>query len=488
MASDIAAASAGKGLPPLVVDLDGTLLKTDLLYEALFLLLGAKPLEAVASVFSLRHGKAAFKSRLADSAVLDLQSLPMDEEVLALIQKARADGRRVYLASASDRRYVEALASHVGLFDGVFASDGVVNLGGHAKAKVLIEAFGKGGYDYIGNDTVDLPVWATARTAYIADPNPALLKAARQVAQDVQPLSPRPRGVAHYLRALRVHQWLKNLLILVPGLAAHVSDPAAYGMALLALLSFSLCASSVYLLNDLLDLRSDRVHATKRNRPFAAGTLPLIHGFRMFPVLLVLSLLLALLVSPLFLAVLAAYYALTLGYSLWIKRLMMLDVVVLAGLYGLRVVAGAAAFAVPLSEWLIAFCVFLFLSLALVKRASELVGRLNTGRGDPAGRGYRLIDLPILEMLASASGFVAVLVLALYINSPDVSDLYAHAYMLWAGCLIMLYWIGRILLLTHRGEMHEDPVVFAATDRNSLVCGGLFVLVVLVSSIRWVAF
>lgn len=483
MAFNAAADHSGKDTLPLVVDLDGTLLKTDLLYEALFLLLGVKPLDAIRSVFSLRGGKAAFKASLADSAVLDLHSLPMDEEVLALIRKARAGGRPVYLASASDRRYVEALAAHVGLFDGIFASDGAVNLGGSAKAKVLTEAFGAGGYDYIGNDTVDLPVWSSARTAYVADPRPGLLKAARQVAQDVRPLTPRPRNLGHYLRAVRVHQWLKNLLILVPGLAAHVTDPAAYGVALLALLSFSLCASSVYLLNDLLDLRNDRGHATKRNRPFAAGTLPLIHGFWLFPALLAVSLLLALLVSPLFLAVLAAYYTLTLGYSLWIKRLMMLDVVVLAGLYGIRVVAGSAAFAVPLSEWLIAFCIFLFLSLALVKRAAELVSRQNAGRGDPAGRGYRLIDLPVLEMLASASGFVAVLVLALYINSPDVARLYAHAQMLWAGCLILMYWVGRILVLTHRGEMHDDPVVFAATDRNSLVCCGLLVLVVLASSI-----
>lgn len=477
------AADGATGAVPLVVDLDGTLLKTDLLYEALFLLLGADPPAVLRAVAALPGGKAAFKARLADAAVLDLHRLPVDEEVLDLVRRARAQGRPVWLASASDTRWVEAFAEHTGLFDGVLASDGRNNLGGHAKAQALVAAFGEGGFDYVGNDPVDVPVWAKARVAWVADPRPGLVAAAGRVAGEVRTLSPRPRSARHYLRAMRVHQWLKNLLIFVPGIAAHVTDPLAYAKGLLAFLAFGLCASGVYLLNDLLDLGSDRAHATKRNRPFAAGILPLVDGFRLCPLLLLAALALALAVSPAFLAVLAAYYVMTLGYSLRIKRVLMLDVVVLAGLYGVRVVAGAAAFAVPLSEWLIALCIFLFLSLALVKRVAELAARLAQGRGDPEGRAYRLADLPLLEMLATASGLVAVLVLALYINSPDVVRLYALPQALWAGCLVLLYWLGRILILTHRGVMHDDPVVFAVTDRVSLLCGGFLGLIVLVAAL-----
>ncbi len=469
---------------PLVVDLDGTLLKTDLLFEALFELLATAPLRALRTPLWLRGGKAGFKIRLADVAVLRLHEMPLNEAVLDLVRTAKAEGRPVYLASASDARYVRALADHLGLFDGVFATDAHTNLAGAAKERVLVEAFGAGGFDYVGNATVDLGVWRSARTAYVVDAAPGLIRAANRVCADVRILSPRARRVSDYLRALRMHQWLKNLLILVPGLAAHVLlDPAAILAALLAFLSFSLCASSVYLLNDLLDLGSDRAHATKRHRPFAAGTVPLVHGVLMFPVLLAAALLLAVAVSPGFLLVLVCYYALTLGYSLLIKRKLMVDVVVLACLYGMRVVAGAVALGLPLSKWLIAFSIFLFLSLALVKRAAELANRLKEGRPDPAGRAYRLQDLPVLEMLATASGFAAVLVMAFYVDSPEVLPLYRHPELLRLAGLVLICWIGRILILTHRGEMHEDPVVFAMTDRSSLAAGAALGAIVVAASL-----
>lgn len=466
-----------------MVDLDGTLLRTDLLYEALFVLLASKPFSALRVPGWLGAGKAAFKAQLADAVLLDLHTLPMDDGVLALIREARAGGRKVYLASASDGRYVRAFADHVGLFDGVYASDGRVNLGAGNKARVLVDAFGPHGFDYVGNAAADEPVWAQARVAYVANAPASVTQAARRACATVRVVSDLRPGLRDYARAVRVHQWLKNLLILVPGLAGHALAPAALGNALLAFLSFSLCASSVYLLNDLLDLGSDRRHATKRNRPFASGAVPLVHGMLLFPLLLAASLGLGLLISPAFLAVLGLYYGLTLAYSFVLKRQLVIDVVMLACLYGMRLVAGGVAFAVPLSEWLIAFAIFLFLSLALVKRVIELVACREQGKGDPAGRAYRLSDLPMLEMLAASSGFVAVLVLALYVHSPEVATLYRHPRLLWLGCLILTFWMCRTLILSHRGAMHDDPVVFAATDRVSLLCGALLGAVVLGASL-----
>jgi len=458
---------------PLVVDLDGTLLKTDLLYEAIFVLLATRPFTVLRMPKWLAGGKAAFKAQLADAVLLDLPTLPVDEGVLTLVREAKAEGRRVYLASASDRRYVEAFAEHTGLFDGVFASDGRTNLAAGNKARVLVEAFGEKGFDYVGNSNADLPVWEKAHTAFVANAPTPVVRAARRCATDVRVVSDAGPHPKDYLRAMRVHQWLKNLLILVPGLAAHVFTLEALATTLLAFLSFSLCASSVYLLNDLLDLRSDRQHTTKRRRPFASGAVPVLHGMLLFPALLGASLVLGLQVSREFIAVLGVYYALTLAYSFSLKRGLIIDVVTLACLYGIRLVAGSVALSVPLSEWLVAFSVFVFLSLALVKRATELVGVINQDGSALGSRAYRVGDLPVIEMLAASSGFVSVLVLALYINSSEVMTLYQQPKLLWLCCLVMIYWLCRVLLLTRRGQMNDDPVVFAATDRVSLLCGGL---------------
>jgi 4-hydroxybenzoate polyprenyltransferase len=280
-------------------------------------------------------------------------------------------------------------------------------------------------------------------------------------------------GVNDLMRALRVHQWLKNLLIFLPPLAAHTLSIDAMLNSLLAFLSFCFCASGVYLLNDLIDLDSDRQHPTKRLRPLAAGIIPLKVGLILSPVLTGAAVVLALWLPGRFLLVLAGYYLLALGYALWLKRWMMIDVVVLACLYGIRVAAGGAATEVPLSVWLVAFSLFLFFSLALVKRCAELIERAGRGSGEVPGRGYHQNDLASLESMATTSGYLSVLVLALYINNSMVGRLYSAPDVLWLMCIILLYWIGRVLLLTHRGQMLEDPVVFAATDRVSLLLGGL---------------
>jgi 4-hydroxybenzoate polyprenyltransferase/phosphoserine phosphatase len=466
---------------PLVVDLDGTLIKSDLLIESFFTLLSARPLQALIALAALRHGKAALKARIAADCEIDAETLPFNPELLDYLQAEKSRGRQIYLASASDRILVERVAAAIGLFDGVFASDGATNLAGTAKALALIEAFGPGGFDYAGNARADFPVWHVAHEAIVVGAGGKFTAAVQRRYPGTRAFDARCLRLKDYLRALRVHQWLKNLLIVVPSVAAHRFGFENLTLLGLAFLSFSFCASSVYLLNDLLDLRNDRTHSTKRNRPLAAGRVPLIHGIVLAPALMALAVVLGLALPREFLAILVGYYLITMVYSLWLKRKVTIDVLTLACLYGVRLLAGSVALAVPLSPWLVAFSIFLFLSLAIIKRCTEVIDRIEKGKGDPAGRGYILRDLPMLEAMAAASAYVAVMVFSLYINSPAVLELYRAPVYLWLICLVLFYWLSRILLLTHRGEMHDDPVVFAATDGESLICGALIMAIAVFS-------
>ena len=467
---------AGGRAPPLVVDLDGTLIRSDLLVESFLSLAGADPAAALRTLGALRGGKAAFKAAVADAARVDVTTLPFDDDVLALVREARAAGRETHLASASDARYVRAVAAHLGLFDGAEGSHAGRNLSGEAKAELLAARFGERGFDYVGDAPVDAAVWRRARTAYAVAPSARLLSRLARQGVALAPVGVRAGGgtvggARALLKAMRPHQWLKNLLVFAPLAAGHDFSPATLAAALAAFVAFSLTASSVYLLNDLLDLRSDRAHARKRLRPFASGRAPLLHGLMLAPVLLAAAALIAAFLPWRFGATLAGYYALTLVYSLALKRVMTVDVVTLACLYGARLVGGGYATDVSLSPWLEALAVFLFLSLALVKRAGELADRAAAGEGDPAGRGYRLTDLPVVESMAAASGYTAVLVLALYFNSPAVDALYRAPHRLWLICVVVLYWVSRMLMKAHRAEMHDDPLVFAVRDRASQVCG-----------------
>jgi 4-hydroxybenzoate polyprenyltransferase/phosphoserine phosphatase len=475
---DAAVAAVGTDRP-LVVDLDGTLIKSDLLVESFFALLASAPLRGVAASSALYRGHAHLKARIADEAVIDLTSLPFNEELVAFLRAEKSRGRPLYLATAAHEKYANAMAAHLGLFDGVFASDGKINLKGAAKAELLCKTFGRGNFDYAGDGKVDLAIWEAAGGVMVVGASGRLIRMVQRRFPHATVLSPRTTGIKDYARALRLHQWLKNLLVFVPAFTAHHFDGATMIACLIAFLSFSFCASSVYLLNDLLDLRSDRDHPTKRRRPFASGQVDILHGVVLFPTILVLSLSIGLSLPWKFPLALAAYYILTLSYSVYLKRQVILDVVALATLYGMRLVGGAAAVSVTLSPWILTFAIFIFLSLALVKRWTELVERVNLGKGELKGRGYRLSDLPVLQTMATSSGYVAVLIFGLYINSPTVSALYSRPNVLWAIPLILLYWVSRIMILTHRGEMQDDPVLFATKDRVSLVCAVLMILVVM---------
>jgi 4-hydroxybenzoate polyprenyltransferase/phosphoserine phosphatase len=469
-----------KADPPLVIDLDGTLLYSDLLLETALAFVRAHPARLLQPFLWLTQSKATLKDGLARATNLDVNRLPYDLEVIELIEAESRKGRRVVLATASHYTLALRVAEHLQLFDDVIASDADRNLSAHCKKDALIQRFGEGGFDYAGNAHDDLPVWGVARRAYVVNPERGLEKQTRQFDNLAAMIRSNQPTLRDWAKALRFFQWTKNLLIFVPLLAAHrLNDPALLTQGLLAFLLFGLCASSVYVLNDLLDLGEDRHHPTKCRRPFAAGRLSIKSGLIAVPLLLLAAFAGALALVPIeFAAVLAVYYTLTLAYSLALKRRMVIDVIALASLYTLRIIAGGVALAIPLTFWMLAFSMFMFLSLALVKRYTELRQAQVKGHTDKVrGRGYYPSDLEMLASLGGASGYVAVMVLALYINDLSATALYRHPQVIWLACPLLLLWITRVWMLTHRGQMDDDPVVFAIRDRTSLIIGALFGLV-----------
>jgi 4-hydroxybenzoate polyprenyltransferase len=462
---------------PLVIDLDGTLIRSDLLVETLAGSLAGNPLKLLDLFQAWRQGRAQLKDVAAQSSHIDVAALPYDPEIVQLVKDAKAEGRKVYLASASNERLVERVADHLGLFDGWYASSPAANLKAEAKAARLIAEFGEKGFDYIGNDDADLPVWANARKAFAVRASAATAGRLRALKPDAEVLSTQASSVGAWLKLMRVHQYAKNLLVFVPLVAAHAFSSGSITRALVAFVAFSLCASGVYILNDLVDLAADRAHPTKRNRPLAAGTVPIHHALFAAPALLVAAFLLAAMTNAMFVGMLAIYFVLTSAYSLWLKRKMLVDAVALAGLYTLRVIGGATAIAVPVSKWLLAFSLFIFMSLALVKRYVELVKLLDNNLPNPTNRGYQKGDLPIIASLAAAAGYNAVIVLALYMSSDAVAGLYRNPELLWLVCPIVMYWISRLLLKAHRRQIDDDPVVFALQDRVSLAVAGAIAIV-----------
>jgi len=463
---------------PLVVDLDGTLIASDLLIETAFSELGRRPHSLIEMLRALARGKAALKHRLAEPVDFDPGTLPYDPAVLAAIKQARADGRPVYLASASHEKLVGRVAGHLGLFAGWFASNETTNLAGEKKAAQLVEAFGEGGFDYIGNDAADLPVWEkAARTFAIRAPARVRRQLAlRQAEIEHLPCS-RPDWRT-WAKMFRVHQYAKNALIFVPLLTSHLFTMEALIQALLAFVAFSLCASSIYILNDLVDLQDDRRHRSKCNRPLACGAIPLMHGVIAIPILFLSAVAIAAMLSFSFLGVLLGYFALTTAYSFALKRMMIVDVITLAGLYSVRVIGGAVATGIMVSEWLLAFCMMIFMSLALIKRYIELAARRDANLPDPTSRDYKNSDLEIVAALAAGAGFNAVTIFTLYISSDAVNELYTHPQILWLVGPLLMYWIARALMLASRRLMDDDPVVFAIKDKVSLVTAGAVALLV----------
>lgn len=455
---------SGSGSGTLYVDLDGTLMRSDALVESVFALLRSSPLTVFAFPFWLFKGRAHFKREVARRVDLDPSRLPWNEELLDYLRRCRSAGRRLVLITASDQKYADAAAGHLGLFDEAIGSDGATNLSGGRKLERMLSGSAGAGFEYAGNSGKDLAIWPRADAAIVVNALPGVLEKARATANVTRVFSPVTGLFGKMLRTARIHQWLKNLLLFVPLILSHrVMEGTLFLQALAGFLAFGLCASSVYLLNDLLDLDNDRRHPSKRNRLLASGGLPLDLAAAMVPVLFAGAVLIGLLLPAEFLVVLAIYVVVTTAYSMRLKQVAVLDVLILSALYTVRLLAGGAATGVDVSYWLLLFSLFFFLSLAMLKRYTE-VSALQA----VSGRGYEPGDDHVLRQFGAVSGYIAVLVLAFYINSEQVRLQYAWPEAIWLLCPLMLFWITRVWLLAHRGRMHEDPVLFAIRDPVSL--------------------
>jgi 4-hydroxybenzoate polyprenyltransferase/phosphoserine phosphatase len=461
---------------PLCVDLDGTLVKSDTLVDSLLVLLRTHPLKVLRLPGMVLKGKAAFKAFVTSSVTLDVAHLPYNRTLLQYLQAEHAGGRAIYLATGADERLAQRVADHLGIFAGVLGSDGATNLTGDKKldslkARLSLEN-ASSAFDYIGNDTPDLPLLAEATEPMVANPSMGLqmgmksrgIHPAKSFNETTHPLQA-------LIKAARPHQWAKNLLIFLPVLLAHTFNPAKLLAALGAFCCFSLAASSTYIFNDLLDLEADRRHPRKRLRPFASGDLSGLTGIATSAILLLIGLIGGSLLPGVFFAWLLVYLVTTVSYSWYLKRVALVDVLVLSGLYTLRMQAGSAATDTPISHWLAGLSIFLFLSLAVVKRFAELENLRLSGAPLKNGRGYLISDTEQLRAFGTASGYAAVVIFAIYISGRDVTALYRNPSTLWFIVPLIILWISRIWLLASRGELNEDPVVFALTDRLSLLIG-----------------
>jgi len=464
---------------PLCVDLDRALVKTDVLLESLLALLRSNIWYIFILPCWLLKGKAYLKSMIANRATIDVEKLPYNQEVVKFIAGEKDKGREVVLVTATNILYAEQIAKYLEIFSLVVASNDKINLKSINKRDRLESLYGKKGYDYLGDSSADIVVWKSANSALLVtngDRNRKRQFEKKGVLFD-KVFPNNENGYSHKIKslskALRIHQWAKNILIFVPLLLSHrIGDQALLLSSLLAFFSFSIAASANYLINDIVDLELDRAHPTKRKRMLALGGVFIGDAIVAIPLLLVSAVAILQFLPIQFALLLAAYLSITILYSVLLKKIVMVDLVILAGLYTMRIIAGAFAIEAELTFWLLAFSMFLFFSLALSKRYAEL----ELVKEDVSGRGYRLDDLPILRSLGASSGLLAVLVFALYINSQQITVLYNRPEILWFVLPVLLFWISRIWLLAHRGDMHEDPVLFAIQDRASLVSSGVIVL------------
>ena len=454
---------------PLCVDLDGTLIQTDSLWESCLRLISQQPFMLLLLLLWLFLGKAGFKQKVSQHVKLAPGSLPFNTDLLKYLTQQRLHNRYLVLVTAANKAIAEAVASHLNIFDEILASDETHNLSGKNKAKVLTDKFGEKGFVYAGNADVDLNVWQHAAAAIVVNGSEKLNQKAKKLTT-IEQKFPLKNKISFkiILKAIRVHQWVKNLLIFTALILSHSwFDIDALQSIAFAFFSFCFAASAIYLINDLIDLEADRKHQTKKYRPLASGTLPIQWAVMIVPILLTFSLIFAMQLNPDFVSILIIYLVLTTAYSLFLKPIVLLDVITLTSLYTIRIIAGAIAIDVPLSYWLLAFSMFIFLSLALIKRYSELKNLIQHGETTSASRDYHVDDLPAISLFGISSGYISVLVLVLYTHDLQAGTLYAQPNWLWFVAVAVLYWISRMWLLAFRGQMNEDPVLFAIHDRSS---------------------
>jgi len=465
---------------PLFVDLDGTLIHSDCLWEGLLLLLRSNLLAVVMLPLWIVRGKSYFKRQVAARTSLNPESLPYNSAVVEYIKREKLNGRDIILATATDEHVATPIADYLGLFDAVLATKDGSNNSSTTKLSAIKTYTQGGAFDYIGNSHDDIPLWQSSAHAVIVSSSPGFVEKVRRIQPAIEVLEGTSYTLLTVVKAMRVYQWVKNILLFVPLLLAHrLFEPDVFLTTCIAFLCFSLCASSVYILNDLLDLESDRLHVRKKNRPFASGKLPISLGVMLVPLLIICAFGGSyLFVSQDFTIVLLAYFAITTAYTFLLKKIAIIDVLLLAGLCAFRLLAGAIAGDVLISQWLIAFSVFIFLSLAFVKRYSELIALIADNKTEAKGRAYTVGDVDLLRSVGTACGLVSILIFAFYINSREVTNLYHRPQLLWGVGICLLYWILRVWFVAHRGQMHDDPIIFTVKDKASYVVVALLVTIV----------
>lgn len=470
----------------LFVDADGTLYSADILHESLAKCLVTKPFEVLKIPYWLFQGRAYLKGRVAALADVDFATLPYRRDVIEFLNSEAAKGRTLVLATAAHEKHARALAAQLGFFRDVLATADDSNLKGQAKADAIAaycQSLNEPSFSYMGDAHSDLHVWRKASTVYAVTPGRRLEGKIRALGKPTKLVGVRRSRFWAAVKALRPQQWAKNLLIFVPLFTSHRAlELPLFLQCCVAFLAFSLSASAVYVANDLVDIDADRQHPKKRDRPFASGTLPIAMGPPLVLALLAAGLAVAATVSPSFLAIIGVYLAMNVAYSFVLKRKLLADVVALSLMYAIRIVSGGEATGIVISEWLFAFSLFFFTSLALVKRHAELVATDSLKSNRPGSRAYRSGDVRIIEGLGTSSGLVAVLVLALYIASPEVKLLYNSPQVLWLLCPLLYFWIARVWILSGRHQLHHDPVVFAMTDWRSLATWSVAACILLVAT------
>jgi len=458
----------------LCVDLDGTLVLTDTLHESLILLLKHNVLLVFLLPLWLLKGKAYFKDQIARRTKLSPEFLPYNETVINYVKERNKEGVKSYLVTASHQSVADSVADHLGIFSGQFGSDAQNNYKGSNKAQFLNDRFGQDQYEYIGNDTADLPVWKNSGRAIVASQSESLLRRAQSENDNTSQLKSNIKtNLRSYLKMMRIHQWVKNLLILLPLLLSHsITDIDKILLACYGFILFSFAASGIYIFNDLTDLNHDRAHPKKSKRQLASGEVPVAHGFVMGSLLWSVSLIISFIYFDLLFLFIIGYIILNFVYSIYLKKLVLIDVVVLAGFYTLRIIIGSVMTSVALSFWLLTFSLFVFFSLALVKRYLEITIHTKE-RSEVKGRGYHREDDIITIILGVASGLMSVLVMALYIHDPHTQQLYTNSNWLWLTIPVLLYWMSRLWMLAHRRQIVDDPILFALKDVESYITAAI---------------
>lgn len=464
---------------PLYVDLDGSLIRSDSLVESIFQLIVKKPLTAFLLPFWLFLGKAKFKEKISFFVGLDPSHLPFNKSLLDYLKQQREQGRKLVLATAANEKIAQSIVDHLEIFDGFIASDHQNNLSGIKKLEKIQEL--DKDFAYVGNGSVDLAIWEKAKEGIVVNAPDGVLEKAKEICNIVEVFDDRKNLIELIIKQMRMHQWSKNILVFLPlMLTPHLYSLPTLGKAFLAFFGFSFMASSVYVLNDLMDLDADRLHPTKKNRPIASGHLSLIIALVLYAILLFSSIILSFLVSWKYLVMVFGYCVLTTFYSIRLKKIVMIDITVLAFLYTWRIFCGGIATDIKLSFWLLSFSLFFFTSLAFAKRSAELYFSASHDRA-VSRRDYSEEDLPIVNMLGVAFGICSIVVFSLYLNSSHSMNLYKNIEYLWGGSLLLTFWLGRVWILTARGEMDQDPVAFAVKDGISYFVAFLILLSIVLS-------